>query len=83
MKPLLAIVCAPAVLPDFDAWLRMKQQCMSCANVLREKPFDDAAGQTGVLRCAAAPIRRSLHPFCLDWRTSGECGPHAKEFRRA
>ena len=67
--------------PATALWFTQREQCQRCAHVSRR--LEGHKEQSEVLRCQVVrtPLGRRESAYCIDARSTGECGPEAKLFQ--
>ena len=68
--------------PATALWWQQSEQCQRCAHVSRRLEGTQKE-QSEVLRCQVVrtPAGRRESAYCIDARSTGECGPEAKLFK--
>ena len=68
--------------PATALWFTQREQCLRCAHVERRLEGTDKE-RSEVLRCQVVrtPAGRRGWAYCIDARSTGECGPEAKLFQ--
>lgn len=67
--------------PATALWWDQREQCARCAHV--DRKLEGHKDVTEVLRCKVTPVKVGRQPwaYCIDARSTGECGLEAKLFQ--
>lgn len=90
LAPVAVMISGPALLPAF-VWPQQRKKCEKCGRCEQqvEGVKDSRAGSSLVMRCTKGPrmsagmVGGSRPGYCIDMRTTGECGPGAALFEAA
>ena len=67
--------------PATELWFAQREQCLRCAHVERRVRGQKEQGQELRCRASYAPAGRREWAYCIDARSTGECGPNATLYK--